>query len=105
LAGPRRFLRSSVRVVGSIQFGHDDRGRGPGSASTCTPDAGAPQCRRVVEDHDPDPGGRPVEAAVADRGELVLFSPAVVVLRSDANGSRPMIRTYPLSPFRVEVEP
>jgi hypothetical protein len=42
---------------------------------------------------------------VADRGELVLWSPAVVVLRSDANGSRPTIRTYALSGFRVEVEP
>ena len=42
---------------------------------------------------------------VADRGELVLWSPAVVVLRSDANGSRPTIRTYALSRFRVEVEP
>jgi hypothetical protein len=42
---------------------------------------------------------------VADRGELVMWSPAVVVLRSDANGSRPMIRTYALSRFRVEVEP
>jgi len=30
---------------------------------------------------------------VADRGELVLWSPAVVVLRSDANGSRRSGRT------------